>query len=89
MKCQICNTTTKNMPQHGQSEKHKCLSNLVLYRYIVKDIAVDKFEDIITSYFIEHIKKFHTFSAVIFWVIDDETKYKVSIPNRNSFALDV
>ena len=92
VKCHECNTTIRekqNKTKHEQSKKHKYFSNLVLNRYIVKDKAVDKFKDVISSYYNEHIKKIHTFSVVIYWDIDDEIKYKISTPNRISFAFDV
>ena len=52
MKCHEINTTIKkkNKSKHEQTKKHKSFSNLVLYKYTIKDIAVDKFEDVLTSY---------------------------------------
>ena len=89
MECDIKNTTIKNIPQHERSKKHKYFSNLVLNWYFVKDLAVDKVEDNITLHYNEHRKKLHSFCVVIYWDIDDETKYKISIPNRILFGSDV
>ena len=52
MKCHECNTTIKKKKKtkYEQSKENKHFSNLVLNKYIVKDIAVGKFKDIITSY---------------------------------------
>ena len=59
------NVIQQKKTNHEQTKKHKYFCKLVLNNYIVKDIAVDKFKDIITSYCNEHIKKIHTFSVVI------------------------
>ena len=42
---------------------------------MVKDTAVDKFKNIITSSYNEHMKKFHIFTVIIYWDADDETSY--------------
>ena len=51
MKCHECNTTKKKKKKtkHEQSKKYKSFSDLVLNKYIVRDIAVDKFKVIIIS----------------------------------------
>ena len=58
MKCHDCNTTIKkkNKTRHELSKKHKFLSDLILNKNVVKDIGVDRFKDVITSYFNKHIK---------------------------------
>ena len=91
MNCYECNTTIgkKNKTKHEVSKNHKKVSNLALNKYVVKNMAVDKLKDVITSHYNEHIKNFHAFSVVVYWDINDETKNKLSIPNRISFALDV
>ena len=43
----------------------------------------------ITQYYNEHIKNIQIFTVCVFWDVDEETNYKISIPNRISFASDV
>ena len=59
MKCHECNTTIKkkNKTKYEQTKKHKCFSNLVFNKYVVKDVDFDKFKDFITSYYNERAKK--------------------------------
>ena len=91
MKCHGSKTTLKkkNKTKIEQSKKHNFFSNLVLNKYIVKDIAVDNFKYVITSYYNEHIKKVQDFTLAIYWDVDDETIYKISVSNRIFYALDV
>ena len=57
-KCKDCNTTIKkkNKTKHEQPKKYKYFSNLLLNKYVIKDIAVDKFKVVVTQYCNEHIK---------------------------------
>ena len=52
MKCHESNTTMKkkNETKLEQTKKHKYFSNLVLNKYVIKDIPIDKFKDVITQY---------------------------------------
>ena len=44
----------KNKTKHEQPKKHKYFSNLVLNKYVIKDVYTNKSEDVITSYYNEH-----------------------------------
>ena len=58
-RCELCNTFLQERykTKHNQSKKHKYYSNLILNRYVMKDVEVIRFEDIFNPYFIEHTKK--------------------------------
>ena len=58
-RCRECDTISKkkNKTKQDQSKKDKYFSNLILNKYVIKDIPVDKFKDI-TQYYNKHIKKF-------------------------------
>ena len=55
--CDICLSTIKkqNKNKHQQSKKHKYfLPNLIINKYIVRNEEIDKFKDILQSYYEEH-----------------------------------
>ena len=87
--CHEGNTTIKGKTKREQTKKHKYFSNLVLNKYVTKDIVVDKFKDAITPYYIEHIKKFNILTVYVYFKVDDEIKYKISVTNQASYAITV
>ena len=81
--CNICLPKTKkrNKNKHEQSKKHKCsFSNLIINRYIVKNDEIDKYKDILRSYYDEHKKKFIDFTVCVIWKKNDVIINKISIP---------
>ena len=57
--CNICPTKIKkkrNKNKHEQSKKHKYFSNLIMNKYILKNDEIDKFKDILQSYYDSHKK---------------------------------
>ena len=67
--CDFCLTKMKkrNKNNHEQSKKHKCFSNLVLNKYIVRNVEIDKFKDILQSYYDKHKTKFDNFAVWVIW----------------------
>ena len=66
--CEICDTylLKRNKTKHEQSKKHKYFySNLILNRYIIKNVEVNKFKDVFNPYFIAHTRKFNFFTISI------------------------
>ena len=63
--CELCNTILleRNKTKHKQTEKHKYYSNLIINRYVIKDVKVIRFKDIFNPYFIEHTKKLNFFHS--------------------------
>ena len=56
-RCDICDTNLlkRNKTKHEQPKKHKnYYSNLILNRYVIKNVKVDELKDIFNPYFIEH-----------------------------------
>ena len=47
-RCELCSTILqkRNKTKHNQSKKHKYYSNLILNRYVIKNVKVNEFKDI-------------------------------------------
>ena len=58
-RCELSNTIMleTNKRKHNQTKKHKYYSNLILNRYLLKNVQVIKFRDVFNPYFIEDTKK--------------------------------
>ena len=67
-RCELCITILlkRNKTKHNQTKKHKYYSNLILNRYVIKNVEVIKFKDVIKPYFIKHTKKKSVFSQFVF-----------------------
>ena len=91
MKCNECNTIIKKKykSKHDQSKEHKYFADLVLNTYVIKGIGVNKFKDTITLYYNEHTKKFDIFTFYVYFKVDDEINYKISVPNQVVYAVTV
>ena len=55
----------KNKTKHNQSKKHKYYSNLILNRYVIKNVEVIKIKDVFNPYIIEHTIKITFFTVHI------------------------
>ena len=66
-RCDLCNTIVqkRNKIKHNQSKIRKYFSNLILNRYVKKNVNIDEFKDIFNPYFMEHTKKFKYFEICI------------------------
>ena len=82
--CDICLTKTKkrNKNRHQESKKHKYfLSNLIINNYIVRINEIDKFKDILQSYYDMHKKKFDRFAVRTVWIKENQIMCEVKLPN--------
>ena len=79
--CNICLTKTKkqNKNKHEQSKKHKYFSNLIINKYIVRNDEIDKFKDIIQSYFNKHKRKIDIFTICAMWRKNEMGVNKLSV----------
>ena len=72
---------TKIKNKHEKSLKHRYfLSKIIVNKYIVKNIDINKFKDILQSYCDEHKKKFNEFTVTIIRKKNDMIINKISIP---------
>ena len=51
-----CNNKKEKQNKTWTNKKHKNFSNFVLNKYVKKDVYIDKFKDVIISYYKEPIK---------------------------------
>ena len=61
-RCELCNTIVQERyrTKHNQSKKQKYYSNLILNRYVIKDVEVAKFKDVFDPYFINQENSFYS-----------------------------
>ena len=62
---------------------------MALNDYVIKDLYIDKFKDVITSYYNEQIKNFDNFTAYVFWKVNDSINYKKTVPNMRAYGQKV
>ena len=67
-RCELCNSILlhPNITKHNQTKKHESYSNLILNRYVIKNVEVLKFIGVFNPYFIEHTKKCNIFTVCVF-----------------------
>ena len=84
--CNICLTKIKNQnkSRHEQSNKHKYFPNLIINKYIVRKLEIDKFRDIIQSYYDKHKKKFDNFFVCVMWKKNDVLIKKISVSSTTT-----
>ena len=92
--CDICLTRIKkrNKNKHEQSKKHKYYySNLIIYKYIVKNNEIDKFKDIFKSHYDNHKNKINNFTVrvvcKIICKVIDEIKLPSGIVIKKTYGL--
>ena len=93
-RCEVCDVILQERykTKHNQSKKHKYYSNLILNRYVIKDVEVAKFKDVFDPYFTHHSRKFNFFTVCIiiryhsdlfeFYDSEHPPYHKISIPNN-------
>ena len=57
----------KKKKKHCLTNKHKIFSNLIINKYIVRNLEIDKFKDIIQPYYNNHKKKIDNFTVCVMW----------------------
>ena len=91
-RCELCNTylLERNKTKHNQTKKHKYYSNLKLNRYVIKNVEVKKFKDVINPYFTAHTRKFNFFTVSILLRLYDEghlLSHKISVSNYVTYSI--
>ena len=91
MKCETCHSLIQriNKTKHDNSKKHKFYSNLILNTYIVKDVKLDEYKDFMSKYYFDHIKKLKSFTVRVYWKVNNEIQFKLSVPHVVSFGMVV
>ena len=66
-RCELCNLvlSKRNKTKHNHTKKHKYYSNLILNRYVTKNVEVNKFKDIFNPYFVALSEKFNFFEVLV------------------------
>ena len=60
-------------------------SNLIMIKHIIKIDEIDKFKDILQSYYDKHKKKFIEFTVRVIWKKNDKIINKISVPRKIIF----
>ena len=91
MKFEICHSLLQmeNKTKHDNSRKHKYSSNLILNTYNVKDVKLDEFKDVLSKYYFDHMKKLYSFTVKVYWKVNDELQFKLSVHHVVSFGMVV
>ena len=93
-RCELCRTIVqkRNKTKRNQSKKHKCYSNLILNRYVIKNVKVKEFKDIFNTYFIEHTKKFVYFSVQVIIKFNKDDigclRHKIGVSNNVIYNIE-
>ena len=66
-RCELCNLNLffRNKTKHNQSKKQKYYANLILNRYVIKNVKVIKFKNRFNPYFNTHTRKFNSYTVHI------------------------
>ena len=85
-RCDLCNIIVqkRNKTKHNQTKKQKCYSNLILNRYVIKNVKLIKFKDVFIPYSKRHTGKFNFFTVSIFLRIYDgehPLNHKINVSN--------
>ena len=91
MKYEICHSLKqrKNRTKHDNSKKHKYYSNMILNTYIVKDVKLDEFRDVMSKYYFDQMKKFNSFTVRVYSKVNKEIHFKLFVPHVVSFGMVV
>ena len=65
--------------------KHKYFSNLIINKYLVKNIEFWNLKHIFEPYYENHKKKFNHFSVGVMWKKIDLLRNKISVPVTITF----
>ena len=83
--CDICLTKIRkrNRIKHEQSKKHRdFLSNLIIKKYIIRNDEIDRFRDILQSYYDKHKRKFNKFSVWIICKKEKKIVREIKLPDK-------
>ena len=62
---------------------------MILNTYIVKDVKLDEFEDVMSKYYFDDMGKFNSFTVRVYWKVNNEVQFKLSVPHVVSFGMVV
>ena len=83
--CDICLTKIKkrNKNKHQQSKKDiYFVSNLIINYYILRNDEIDKYKEILQSYYDKQKRKFGNFSVWIIWKKENEIVRETKLPDK-------
>ena len=85
-RCELCNTILqkRNKIKHNQTKKHKYYSNLIINRYVNKNVEVNKFKDEFNPSFVPHTRKFTSFTihiSIRFFENEDIRNKEIRVTN--------
>ena len=89
-RCELFNTIAqkRNKTKHNQTKKHKYYSNLILNRYIIKNVEL---EDVFNPYFTAHTRKFKFFTISILLRLYDREhplNHKINVSNYVTYNIE-
>ena len=76
--------------KHYQSRKQKYYSNLILNRYVIKNVVVNKFKDVFNLYFKAHSKQINFFTLCVYLRFDDDEdpcNRKITVSNNVTYNI--
>ena len=59
---------------------------MILNTYILNQVKLDEFEDVMCKYYFDHLKKFKIFTVRGYWKVNDEIQSKLSVPHIVSYG---
>ena len=91
-RCELCNTILlkRNKTKHNQTKKHKYYSNLTLNRYVIKNVEVIKFKDVLNPYFTAHTRKLNFFTVPITLTLyegESPLNHKINVSNYVTYNI--
>ena len=59
---------------------------MILDTYIVKDVKLDEFKDVMSKYYFDHMTIFNSFTVRVYWKVNNEIQFKLSVPHVLSYG---
>ena len=59
---------------------------MILNTYTVKDVKLDEFKDVLSKYYFDQMKKFDSFNVRVYWKVNNEIQFKLSLPHIVSYG---
>ena len=90
-RCELCytNVQKRNKTKHSQTKKHKYYSNLILKRYVIKNVEVIRIKDVFNPYYTAHTRKFVYFSLQVILNFDnDRIRHKITVSNNVTYNIE-
>ena len=92
-RCNLCNVILlkRNNTKHNLSKKHRFISNLIVNRYVIKNVEVSKYKDVFNPYFTAHTKKFNFFTLNILlrlYVGKHPLNHKINVSNYVTYNIE-